>query len=157
MSETAIISNGAILESPPQNTGPIAPRMGAMAAPMRFAKNTTQGACAGLLTLAGATQFSGSAVSSSLADVFAAGSTHALGAQLVAGNMTGVLQVIGAAALFLTAGKGIARVLGLMLFVIAAAAYFNGVAPADVIERSQAVYRALGPAYMTFQESLMAM
>jgi hypothetical protein len=157
MSETVLAPAGPVIESQPVNRVSSLARVGDMAAPMRFAKDTTQGVCAGLLTLAGATQFSGNAISTELTDIFTSGSTEALGAQLVAGNLTGALQIVGAAALFLTAGRGFARVLGLLVFVIAAAAYFNGVSPADVFERSQAVYQALGPAYATFQENLMTM
>ncbi|MEO1252934.1 MAG: hypothetical protein AAFW81_11395 [Pseudomonadota bacterium] len=126
-----------------------------MTAPARFAKNTTQGACAGLLTLAGATQISGTAFAADELALASLGSIENLGAQLVMGNFTGLLQIVGAAALFFTAGKGFARVIGLMVFVAAATAYFNGVAPADIVERTRAVYDALGPAYAAFQANLM--
>lgn len=123
-------------------------------APARFARDTTQGACAGMLTLAGATQLTASGFASDLALASGVPSLDTLGMQLVMGNFTGVLQILGAAALFLSAGRGLGRVLGLLVFVGAATAYFNGVAPGDILERSRDIVQALGPAYQTFQDSL---
>ena len=156
MSETALIANETIVESPPARAKRARTPSGAMAAPMRFAKDTTQGACAGLLTLAGATQFASANAAPSLIDAFSeGGGLDSIGTGLVAGDFTGLLQIAGAAALFLTAGRGLARVFGLLVFVAAATAYFNGVAPADIIERSRDILAALGPAYETFQNTLM--
>ncbi|MEO1137161.1 MAG: hypothetical protein AAFW68_11250 [Pseudomonadota bacterium] len=125
-----------------------------MAAPLGFMKNTTQGACAGLLTLAGATQLSAANIGGlRLSDW----SLETIGAQLVMGNFTGLLQIIAAAALFITAGRGLARVFGMLLFVAAAVAYFNGVDVQQIVEQSQTIYQALGPAYETFQTALMEM
>ncbi|MEM8771038.1 MAG: hypothetical protein AAGD92_05230 [Pseudomonadota bacterium] len=154
MSETVIAAD-SIIESPRRSGLGVRPPAAVMA-PAGFAKNTAQGACAGLLTLAGATQFSGAALTPELATLFAGGtSIETLGMQLVMGNFTGILQIIGAAALFLTAGRGLGRVLGLMMFVAAATAYFNGIGPSELLARSQEIYQALGPAYETFQENLM--
>lgn len=144
-----------------ENTSAVAaPRLtlpAAMPAPFGFMKDTTQGACAGLLTLAGATQLAGSPLGAVSSASLSGWSIDAVGAQLVMGNLTGVLQIIGAAALFITAGKGLARVFGMLLFVAAAVAYFNGVDLQDIVARSQNIYQALGPAYESFQIALMEM
>ncbi len=153
MSET-LFDESIIAETRPEN-----PRRGmtsAAMAPARFMKDSAQGACAGLLTLAGATQLSSGAAFANVAAGVDAISLQNLGMQLVAGNITGVLQIAGAAALFLMAGRGIARVLGLLVFVAAATAYFNGVEVSEIVEQSQRIYQALLPAYATFQEALMS-
>lgn len=153
MSDTILAADGAIVEQRPARLGLAMPS--AMSAPVGFLKNTTQSACAGLLTLAGATQITSAAAAADGLSVFTGGSIEPLAARLVAGDLTGVLQILGAIALFLTAGRGLARVLGLLVFLAAASAYFNGVGVADIIGRSQDVFQALGPAYETFQTSLM--
>lgn len=154
MADAILAADGVIAEQRPTRTGLGMP--GAMSAPAGFLKNTTQSACAGLLTLAGATQLTSAAAAADGFSAFTGGSIEPLAARLVAGDLTGVLQVLGAIALFLTAGRGLARVLGLLVFVAAATAYFNGVGATEIINRSQDIFRALGPAYETFQASLMS-
>lgn len=88
-------------------------------------RNFGQGACAGLLTLAGATQFAAGAPASFDITAFSDGAV--ILEQLVKGDFMGLPQILGGAALFLLGGRGLARVVGLLAFVALAAAYFNGV------------------------------
>ena len=150
MSETLVI-DGPIVESRSHRSRAM---IDVMAPPMRFTKDAFQGACAGLLTLAGSTQFSMSSLSPQSLASIGLPPLETIAMQLVAGNFTALLQIVGAAALFLAAGRGFARVLGLLVFVAGATAYFNGVEAVDLVERTREIYQALGPAIETFQQEL---
>ena len=96
-----------------------------------FARNVGQGACAGLLTLLGSMHLAGAMP----AEALAAGENR-ISAGLLDGfvetvfsaaGLPGVLEIIGAIALFLAAGRGAGRIIGLLAFIGFATAYANGV------------------------------
>ncbi len=93
------------------------------------ARNFGQGACASLLTFAGATQLAVGAAPT--LDITAFSSADLLVRSLVEGDFMGWPQILGGAALFLAAGRGFARVAGLLTFVAVVFAYFQGVEASD--------------------------
>lgn len=114
--------------------------------PASFVKNALQGALAGLMTFFGAIQFTGGGASivptGDFASELPAFVTTAL-AGLPAGAMTGVVGIIGAAILFMNAGRGIARLLGLMGFIAIAAAYANGANGDDLVPFLESIYHKI--------------
>ena len=107
---------------------------------LNFFKNMGQGACAGLLTLLGAAQLTGVAPTGS-ADIapLAAGAAipttlEELAAAFLSSGAPGVLEIIGAIALFLNAGRGAGRILGLLAFVLLAVGHANGVSHTEFLE-----------------------
>lgn len=114
--------------------------------PASFVKNTLQGALAGLMTFFGAIQFTGGGSSIVPTGDFASELptfvTTAL-AGLPAGAATGAVGVIGAAILFMNAGRGIARLLGLLGFIAIAAAYANGANGDDLVPFLESIYHKI--------------
>ena len=103
---------------------------GAALAPFNFARQILQGACAGLLTLLGATHLAASVEKGEVvfapAAGFSAESFRLLLENYAAGGLPGALEIVGAAGLFLNAGRGAGRVIGLLGFVAIAVAHANG-------------------------------
>ena len=112
---------------------------GGLWAPAKFVKNMAQGACAGLLTLLGAihltegVQVQGEGFAS--LTTLDSASIDALVEKLLAGGGPGVIEIIGAAALFMNAGRGWAKIWGLLGFVAIAVAHANGVDHAEFYEQ----------------------
>ena len=117
---------------------------GNILAPIGFVKNVCQGACAGLLTLLGAMHLtSGVEVESTglaLLTNLDAGTLSGVTEQALSGGAPGIIEIIGAAALFVNAGDGWARILGLLGFVIGAVAYANGVEATEFVEKMADLY-----------------
>ncbi len=104
-------------------------------------RNFIQGSCAGLLTLAGATQFAAGAPASFDITVFSDASLVL--EQLIKGDFMGLPQILGGAALFFFGRRRVMRVLGLLAFIVFAAAYFNGVEISDVQVNAEEITRRL--------------
>ncbi len=125
---------------------------------LNFLRSMAQGACAGLLSLLGVMHLTASlpegeqsfaGLFNAFGSVFASSAlteagtlapgleTNLAGAveRILAGGMPGILELMGAAALFLNAGRGMARILGLLGFVAIVAAHANGVTHADLLDR----------------------
>ncbi|MEL6370046.1 MAG: hypothetical protein AAFR03_04930 [Pseudomonadota bacterium] len=98
------------------------------------ARSYVQGLTAGLLALAGVTQFSDSAeAAGSVVELFASfASSQGISLEpFVVGDYMGLPQILGGTALFLTAARGWARVVGVLTFIALAMAYFQGVEQVD--------------------------
>ncbi|MEL7487758.1 MAG: hypothetical protein AAGJ87_11155 [Pseudomonadota bacterium] len=117
---------------------------GGFMAPINFIKNMGQGACAGLLTLLGAMHLTQgvSIDGAGLASLtsFDSATIDAVVEKLLAGGGPGVIEIIGAAALFMNAGRGWAKIWGLMGFVAIAVAHANGVDHAEFFEKVSEMY-----------------
>ncbi len=104
-------------------------------APLGFIKNIAQGACAGLLTLLGSLHFiEGRTVADTTSSpLFAAepGSLQSIAQSMLAGGGPGVMEIIGAVILFLNAGRGAGRMIGLLGFVALAVTQANTSEGAD--------------------------
>ena len=97
-----------------------------------FCKDTVQGACAGLLSLLGATHIlTGS--NGVAGPVAGPESFAAVLERFAAGGLAGPVELIGAVVLFLTARRTIARTLGLLLFIGFIAAYMRGYSVPDIL------------------------
>ena len=113
-------------------------------APFAFVKDMMQGACAGLLTLLGALHLTegvdvDTAGLASIAN-FDIATFEMFTQKMLAGGAPGVVEIVGAAAIFLNAGKGWARIIGLMGFIAAAVAYTNGVDQTDFLQKTAELY-----------------
>lgn len=89
-----------------------------------FGRDTAQGACAGLLSLLGASHIMGS--SSAAASLGGVQSMSGLLERVASGGFAGPVELLGATVLFFTARRTIARTIGLLLFIGFMAAYVNG-------------------------------
>lgn len=104
-----------------------------------FFKNMAQGACAGLLTLLGATHLTGAMqVGAAKPELLAASidptTLQGLAAVFLSGSIPGIMEIMGAIALFLNAGNGMGRIVGLLTFVAIAVAHANGVSPDEFLQ-----------------------
>ncbi|MEL7491241.1 MAG: hypothetical protein AAGJ73_11030 [Pseudomonadota bacterium] len=116
-------------------------------APFNFIRNAAQGACAGLLTLLGAMHLTqgveaDSAGLASLTSIDAA-SLNTIVENMLDGGIPGMVEIIGAAVLFMNSGRGWAKILGLMGFVAIAAAHANGVTHAELLENITDLYETV--------------
>lgn len=94
-------------------------------------KDACQGAGAGFLSLTGATAIaSGETVAAAGGDL---GMLSAVFPSLAASGMTGPLQLAAGVLLFLAARRTVSRTLGLMAFIVFAAAVANGYTLADML------------------------
>ena len=113
-------------------------------APLGFIKNIAQGACAGLLTLLGAMHFvegrTFAETTSAPLLVAEPGSLQAVAQNLLAGGGPGVMEIVGAIILFLNAGRGPGRMLGLLGFVGFAIAHANGAGQTDFVASLTSLY-----------------
>ena len=104
--------------------------------PLGFARSVAQGACAGLLTLLGAIHLAGAIPQEnrSVETIMElnGGELESIFGAIAGGGFPGVIEIVGAIALFLNAGRGIGRVLGLLGFVAIAAAHTQGVEHAEM-------------------------
>lgn len=111
---------------------------GTVFAPINFLRQIGQGACAGLLTFLGATHLIAwfNADETALASIANPGVTDFDGMiqGFAAGGLPGMIEIMGAAALFLNAGRGIGRVVGLMGFVALVMAHANGITHEDLLQ-----------------------
>jgi len=137
---TAIKGKGAVYDVKPAGEfaygGPIGGIIG-------FITDTVRGSCSGLLALLGGTHITGTASAMTLP----AGTESFVGLmeQLSVGGLTGPVEILGGAALFLTARRAIARTLGLLLFIGFAAAYANGYSVPEMLTAlSDLLKRAAG-------------
>lgn len=125
---------------------------------LNFVRSMGQGACAGLLMLIGVMHITATLPTGeqSFAGLFA-GLTGSFGSLLttpsfdqtgsleaglsgaieniMAGGAPGILEIMGAIALFLNAGRGMAKIIGLLGFVAIVAAHANGVTHAELLDR----------------------
>ncbi|MGF1545526.1 MAG: hypothetical protein ACFB00_13705 [Parvularculaceae bacterium] len=128
-----------------------------LSSPLSFLRCTAQGACAGLLGVIGGMHLTGalpeqlrSIESIAALDV---GGFGALGGSVLGAGLPGVIELVGAAALFLSAGRGLGRILGLMGFAAFIALQAQGVETGDIAERVRelaevalgAAQRLIGP------------
>ncbi|MBB5519604.1 hypothetical protein [Amphiplicatus metriothermophilus] len=142
----AIPGRGPLYDIRPVERAPV--RGGGVFAPVLFLKNLVQGACAGLLTLLGAMHFSEGLAATNGAAALAADAgfsakMDAIIERLLQGGGPGVIEILGAMALFLSAGRGPARMLGLLGFVAITLAYANGVSEADFVGLIEELYDRL--------------
>lgn len=118
------------------------------AGPVSFVRQLIQGACAGLLTLMAAGHIVAGVESGEIANLSNAGfdlSTLSLAFESYAeGGLPGALEVIGAAMLFLNAGRGAGRIVGLIGFVAVAVAHANGVGHDDFMATLTVWAQAIG-------------
>ncbi|MEM9706524.1 MAG: hypothetical protein AAF850_10670 [Pseudomonadota bacterium] len=117
-------------------------RMARLPAPVRFLKNVAQGACAGLLTFVGAYHLTHGAPADA---TLTAGAMNPETWKLIADKILysgapGVVEIVGAAAMFFNAGAGWARILGLFGFIGLVVAHANGVTPEDAIPYMAELY-----------------
>ncbi len=134
------LAHAGAYEAPPRGAGR------ALRGPLAFVKNAAQGACSGLLTLLGALHLSegvtpDSAGFAALTNLDAATLDRVV-VNFLDGGVPGAIEIIGAGALFMNAGRGWARVLGLAGFVALALAHANGVDHAELVERLSELYEA---------------
>jgi len=128
---------------------------GALWAPIAFVKNAAQGACAGLLTFLGAMHISDGvshdgAALAAMANIDAA-TLNTIAENLLDGGIPGVVEIIGAAVLFLNAGRGWAKILGLMGFIAIAFSHANGVSHAEMFEQMSDLYENIQTTITKFQ------
>ncbi len=95
-------------------------------------KDTSQGACAGFLSLIGATHLTGgtSAFGASGSNI---GFLDNIWTTLSANGMAGPVELLGGIALFLAARRTVSRTFGLMAFIVFAAAIANGYTVSDIL------------------------
>jgi hypothetical protein len=123
--------------------------------PLTFLRNVLQGALAGIMTFFGAMQFAGA--SSAEAGAVSADATASLAglppevsasissflSGIPSGGGSAAVAIIGAAVLFMSAGRGVARILGLMAFIAVATLYANGANPEDFTPFLTSVYESI--------------
>ena len=118
---TAVRRHGPVFDTRPA-------RENAAGGPVRgvfgFCKDTAQGACAGLLSLLGASHMMGA--SSAATSLGGVQSFSGLLERVASGGFAGPVELLGATVLFFTARRTIARTIGLLLFIGFMAAYVNG-------------------------------
>ncbi len=118
---TAVRGRGPVFDTrPAEENGANGPLRGIFG----VCKDTAQGACAGLLSLLGASHIMGA--SSSVASVSGVQSFSGLLEQVASGGLAGPVELLGATVLFFTARRTIARTIGLLLFIGFMTAYANG-------------------------------
>lgn len=94
-------------------------------------KDACQGACAGFLSLIGATHLtSGPSVFGELTS--ANGMFDQVWSALAANGMSGPIELLGGIALFFAARRTVSRTIGLVAFIAFVAAYANGYTLADI-------------------------
>lgn len=117
---TAVRRRGPVFETRPAGEsaagGPVRGVFG-------FCKDTAQGACAGLLSLLGASHIMGPSSAAAFGGVQ---SISGLLERVASGGFAGPVELLGATVLFFTARRTIARTIGLLLFIGFMAAYVNG-------------------------------
>ena len=118
---TAVGRRGPVFDTP---HGGDFNRGGPLGGLFGFCRDTAQGACAGLLSLLGATHMMNATGAG--APSVAPQSLTGLLEGMAASGIAGPVELIGAAVLFFTARRTIARTLGLLLFVGFMAATANG-------------------------------
>ena len=124
-------------------------------APFSFIKNAGQGACAGLLSFLGAMHLTdgitpdgaGLAVLTNID----ASTFESLAENLLSGSLPGAIEIIGAAVLFLNAGRGWAKTLGLLGFIAIAFAHANDASHAEVFEQMTDLYETVQATIVKFQ------
>ncbi|MEE2692699.1 MAG: hypothetical protein VX640_14280 [Pseudomonadota bacterium] len=109
--------------------------------PLGFLKDLAQGAGAGALTFLGAMKLSAGAAPLTLETVM-----H----RVMQGGAPGAIEIAGAAALFLSAGKGPGRVLGLLAFIVLVSVYANGAESAEVVAYIENLYAKLSQILSNF-------
>ncbi|WP_425408906.1 hypothetical protein [Hyphococcus sp.] len=111
-----------------ENRGAFGPLSGVAGA----SKDVCQGACAGFLSLIGATHLTGAesvmGTSGSSIDFL-----DNIWSSLAANGMAGPVELLGGVALFLAARRTVSRTLGLIIFIAIAAAIANGYTLADML------------------------
>lgn len=111
---------------------------GLIAGPVSFLRSIGQGACAGLLAMLGATHLIEAAPlwgkEGAAAEAVASGGLDGFIEAALAGGAPGALELVGAAALFLSAGRGPGKVIGLLAFVAIAWAHAQGVDHSQMID-----------------------
>lgn len=131
----AIAGNGPAFDVQPANPSAFSQTL----APFNFIREMAQGACAGLLSLLGVMHLTDAAAPNPEAlaalTTLDAANLSAITENLMDGGIPGIVEIIGAAVLFMNAGRGWAKILGLMGFVAILTAHANGVAHADILER----------------------
>ena len=129
--------------------------IGGLFAPFNFIRKMGQGACAGLLTLLGATHLAAAFPSEEQAvEGFSAvdgASLEAIVETMFQGGAPGVIEILGAIALFLNAGRGPARLLGLLSFVVIVAAHANGMDHSEMLEKAGELYELARETLIKFQ------
>ena len=144
--------------APVYDVRPVKPAMFRAAtlwAPVSFVKNAAQGACAGLLTFLGAMHMTagfepdGEALAAMMS--LDAASLNAVVENLMDGGIPGMVEIVGAAVLFLNAGRGWAKVLGLMAFIAIAFAHANGVEHGELLQKMTDLYEGLQTTLVKFQ------
>lgn len=96
-----------------------------------FVIDALRGGCAGLLALLGGSHITGTAAPLTAPAGFE--SLTGLLQNISAGGLTGPVEILGGAALYLTARRTIARTLGLLLFIGFITAYANGYSTAEIL------------------------
>ncbi|GJL92469.1 hypothetical protein [Hyphococcus sp.] len=99
-------------------------------------KDAAQGAGAGFLSLTGATSIASGETIATGGDF---GLLSSVFPSLAASGMTGPMQLIGGAVLFLAARRTISRTAGLMAFIAFLAAYANGFTLVDMLGAASSV------------------
>lgn len=132
MAMTAIKGRGPIYDTRPSRTSVWAP----LASTLNFGRNIGQGACAGLLTYLGALHFTGGMGPEALAAAQSGGpaALRAVVQNFEASGFAAPVEIVAATALFLSAGRGPARLLGLFGFVAFAVAYANDIGRAEALQ-----------------------
>lgn len=109
-------------------------------APVNYLRGIAQGACAGLLTLIGTRHLTAPIVNDGQASNTLAGFDSARIESLVeaslSGGLPGIIEIMGAAALFLSAGRGSGRLLGLLGFVAILIGHTNGITQEDLFQQA---------------------
>lgn len=124
---------GVSYRTAPSRAGPSLASL-LLVAPGLFLKNAAQGAGAGFLTLEGSRRVSARSEATGTEEAVAAGAEPTIletmmdmaRGLLADGSGVGMLLIAGALFLFLTAGKGGGRTIGLLGFVAAIVAYASG-------------------------------
>lgn len=132
MAMTAIRGRGPAYDVRPAGRTAWAP----LAAMVKFGRNVGQGACAGLLTYVGAMHIAGSLGPDALAAAQSSwpAALRILGQNFASNGFAAPVEIAAAATLFLSAGRGPARLLGLFGFIGFALAYAHGVDRAEMIK-----------------------
>ena len=125
--------------------------------PLNFMRSVGQGACAGLLSLIGSMHLLAAwpAENRSISGFL---NTDATGVEglveaSLAGGLPGLIEILGAAALFLSAGRGVGRLIGLMGFLAIVAAHVNGVTHEELWGQAGAVLEYLAQTAEKIQAS----
>lgn len=152
----AIPGRGPLYDIRPVEQAPARRSRRSLFTPALFLKNMAQGACAGLLTLLGAMNISEGVAATNGAAALAADAgfsakMDAIIERLLQGGGPGVIEIVGAMALFLSAGRGPARIIGLLGFVAITIAYANGVSEAEFLNMIESLYERLKGVLAQFQ------